>query len=383
MPQGAHLSTAPLRGAAPHDVLRALPCPRLVSLRSGRADAILVLNAGSSSLKFWVFGRAEGTRRAACRGEVEGIGSQRAVRRRGRRGAPLRRADPGAGPRACLECGQAPFWTSGLARCGATARRGGTASCTAADVTPRRCGSTPEILAELERLLPLAPLHQPHNLAAVRALGRRVPDLPQVACFDTAFHRTQPDVAQRFGLPRALADEGVRRYGFHGLSYEYIASCCRSYPARRGGRLSRTSGMARACARSCGQSVATTMGFTARRRLADGQALRRARPRRVLYLMRRNGMTAARLERPDLPRSGLLGVSGVCERHAGSAGQRRPARGRGGRAFRLPDRARTRVAGGRARRPGRPRFTGGIGEHAPGDPREGLSCRGVAGRRPR
>jgi acetate kinase len=122
------------------------------------------------------------------------------------------------------------------------------------------------VLGELESLIPLAPLHQPHNLAAIGAVAQHAPQLPQVACFDTSFHRTQPAVAQAFAIPRHYAEQGVRRYGFHGLSYEYIASVLPGIDARAAaGRtvVAHLGNGASMCALKAGQSVATTMGFTA------------------------------------------------------------------------------------------------------------------------
>src|SRR5262249_36525893 len=123
-----------------------------------------------------------------------------------------------------------------------------------------------EVLAALEAFVPLAPLHQPHNLAAIRAIIQRLPELPQVACFDTSFHRTQPAIAQAFALPRRYAEAGVLRYGFHGLSYEYIASRLPGPDARAAtGRtvVAHLGNGASMCAMRSGQSVTSTMGFTA------------------------------------------------------------------------------------------------------------------------
>jgi acetate kinase len=171
-----------------------------------------------------------------------------------------------------------------------------------------------EVLAELDRLVPLAPLHQPHNLAAVRAVARQAPDLPQVACFDTAFHRTQPVVAQRFGLPRRFTDEGVQRYGFHGLSYEYVAAVLRRVDAAAGaGRtvVAHLGNGASLCALRNGRSVATTMGFTPADGLVMGTRTGSLDPGVLLYLMTRHGMDTPALEKLIYHESGLLGVSGV------------------------------------------------------------------------
>ena len=144
-----------------------------------------------------------------------------------------------------------------------------TASCTAGSTTPSPCAST-KVLAALEELIPLAPLHQPHNLAPIRTVCSTVlPDLPQVACFDTAFHRTNPDIAQRFAIPAELHDAGVRRYGFHGLSYEYIASILPEYDAKAalGRTVVCTWATARACARF-GQQAASRARWGSRRSTA-------------------------------------------------------------------------------------------------------------------
>ena len=171
-----------------------------------------------------------------------------------------------------------------------------------------------EVLAALERLDPMAPLHQPHNLATVRVLKALRPELPQVACFDTAFHRTQPAVAQRFALPRELTAAGVRRYGFHGLSYEYIADALPAHLGERAeGRVvvAHLGNGASMCALRKRRSVATTMGFTALEGLMMGTRSGAIDPGVIFYLMRERSMSAAGVEHLLYRRSGLLGVSGV------------------------------------------------------------------------
>src|SRR5262249_48903506 len=169
-------------------------------------------------------------------------------------------------------------------------------------------------LEALERLTPLAPLHQPHNLAPMVRLLKLAPDLPQVACFDTAFHRTSPDVAQRFALPEELHDAGVQRYGFHGLSYEYIAAELPRVDARAAAaktivlHLGNGSSM---CAMDAGRSVATTMGFTATDGLPMGTRCGALDPGVILYLMDERRMDARAIERLLYNESGLLGVSGI------------------------------------------------------------------------
>jgi acetate kinase len=171
-----------------------------------------------------------------------------------------------------------------------------------------------QTLAELERLTPLAPLHQPHNLAAIEAVAEHAPQLPQVACFDTAFHRVQPPLAQMFALPRRYTEEGIKRYGFHGLSYEYIASVLPGLDARASaGRtvVAHLGNGASLCALNGGRSVATTMSFTAVDGLPMGTRCGSLDPGVLLYLMRRYSLDLPALEDLLYQQSGLLGVSGI------------------------------------------------------------------------
>ena len=175
---------------------------------------------------------------------------------------------------------------------------------------------TPEIVRELEALIPLAPLHQPEGLAAVRALTAARPDLDQVACFDTAFHWSQPAVAQWIGLPRSLHDKGVRRYGFHGLSYEHITRRLAVLdPELAGGRVvvAHLGSGASLCAIRAGASVETTMGFSPLDGLLMSTRPGRLDPGVVLYLLQHEGMTAGEIENLLYHRSGLLGVSGISD----------------------------------------------------------------------
>ena len=170
------------------------------------------------------------------------------------------------------------------------------------------------VLAELETLVPLAPLHQPHNLSTIRALLETMPSLPQVACFDTAFHRTQPDVAQCFAIPRRFIDEGLRHYGFHGLSYEYIASKLPTLePTLADARIiiAHLGSGASLCALDKGQSIATTMGFSPLDGLVMGTRCGAIDPGVLLFLMDRHGMDARALEQLLYYESGLLGISGI------------------------------------------------------------------------
>ena len=173
---------------------------------------------------------------------------------------------------------------------------------------------TPEIVARLERFVPLAPLHQPHNLAGIHAVSAVRPDLPQVGCFDTAFHHGQPELAKLFALPRQYREEGVRRYGFHGLSYEYIAGALADLlgtPATGRVVVAHLGNGASMCAMRDGQSVASTMGFTAVEGLPMGTRTGSLDPGVLLYLIERHGMGVRDLTNLLYKQSGLLGLSGV------------------------------------------------------------------------
>ncbi|WP_153160712.1 acetate/propionate family kinase [Zoogloea sp. 1C4] len=176
---------------------------------------------------------------------------------------------------------------------------------------------TPEVVAELETLIPLAPLHQPHNLRAIKSLFGLMPDVRQVGCFDTAFHRTRLPVAERFPLPRALFNEGVKRYGFHGLSYEYVS---RQLPdllgeekARGAIIIAHLGNGASMCALNEGQSRDTSMGFTAVDGLMMGTRTGSLDPGVILHLIEQKGMDAKGLSNLIYKQSGLLGVSGLSQ----------------------------------------------------------------------
>jgi acetate kinase len=187
------------------------------------ADTILVLNAGSSSLKFSVFINADSPR-PLLRGQIEGLFTQPRFSAFDPAGKIVGQHEWPAGT-SLGHPGAIEFlfsWGRGALgghRIAAVGHRVGHGGGFASPVRVE-----PDVLRALEKLVPLAPLHQPHNLAAIKACIDRAPKLPEVACFDTAFHTTQPAVAQAIALPRRYSDEGVRRYGFHGLSYEYVAS---------------------------------------------------------------------------------------------------------------------------------------------------------------
>ncbi len=173
---------------------------------------------------------------------------------------------------------------------------------------------TDEVMMEIENLIPLAPLHQPHSLEAIKIISALYPKLPQVACFDTSFHRTQEKLATLFALPRPLIEAGIIRYGFHGISYEYIASVITQYIGDRGNQRVITAHLgngASMCAMVQGKSVATSMGFTALDGLMMGTRCGRIDPGVLLYLMQEKNYTLTELQHLLYEESGLLGVSGI------------------------------------------------------------------------
>ena len=261
------------------------------------ADAILVLNAGSSSLKFSVFRDNEET---LARGQIEGLLTQRRFVVEATPGFAA--LTPGLGHAGAIEYLFTFLANHRLAAVGHRVVHGGTRF-----AGPVRIDAG--VIAELEALVPLAPLHQPHHLAAIQAVAQHAPELPQVACFDTSFHRTQSMVSQSFALPRRFAAEGVRRYGFHGLSFEYIAADERA----RNGRtvVAHLGNGASLCAMLDGRSVAATMGFTPLDGLMMGTRCGSLDPGVLLYLMNQHGMGAKALEQLLWHESGLLGVSEI------------------------------------------------------------------------
>jgi acetate kinase len=278
------------------------------------SDALLVLNAGSSSLKFSVF-LDEDPPRPLLRGQLEGLLTQpRFVARSGNAVVGEKQWPSGTklGHQGAIEFLFAWGRNGALGghRIVATGHRvvHGGMKFTAPVVIDA------ETMADLERLVPLAPLHQPHNVAAIKAVARIAPTLPQVGCFDTAFHRSQPSLAQAFAMPRRYAEEGVRRYGFHGLSYEYIASVLPTLDRRAAtGRtvIAHLGNGASMCAMSNGRSVATTMSFTALDGLMMGTRCGAMDPGVLLYLIDRHGMSTQTLQQLLYEQSGLLGVSGI------------------------------------------------------------------------
>lgn len=272
------------------------------------ADTILVLNAGSSSVKFSSFDVSGTQPRVVLRGEVERIGQAPRLRLRNAADGTIETfALPADTDHARAVEGLMDRCPVGTLRAvGHRVVHGGTRFS-----APVRLDDA--VVEALETLVPLAPLHQPHNLAPVRALRARVPSLPQVACFDTAFHRTQSEVEQAYAVPRWLVDRGVRRYGFHGLSYESIASRLPAVDA--GAAAGRTVVLhlgngASACALQGGRSVATTMGFTALEGLPMGTRCGSLDPGVVLHLMDELGLDVRAIEHLLYHESGLLGLSG-------------------------------------------------------------------------
>lgn len=271
---------------------------------------MLALNAGSSSIKFALFEVDGVTLAAVSRGQVEGIGTAPHFVARGPAGEVLterRWDDPGQSHEALLEVlldwVASHLGSAVLIGVGHRVVHGG-------PQYDRPIPVTDALLEALQRLTPLAPLHQPHSLSPIRAIAALRPDLAQIGCFDTGFHHGMPVVATRFALPRRYEAEGVRRYGFHGLSYEYIA---RSLPALARGKtiVAHLGNGASLCALEAGRSVDTTMGFTALDGLVMGTRCGTIDPGVVLYLQQAHGMSAAEVEDLLYRRSGLLGVSGV------------------------------------------------------------------------
>ncbi len=172
---------------------------------------------------------------------------------------------------------------------------------------------TDEVIAKLRTLAPLAPGHQPHNLAGIEAVARRWPDIPQVACFDTAFHRTQPRIAQLFAIPRSFSDDGVLRYGFHGLSYHYISTQLPHHLDKPNGKVivAHLGNGASMCAMQNMKSVATTMGYTALDGLVMGRRCGELDPGVIFHMLRDRGMSVAEIEDTLGTKSGLLGVSDI------------------------------------------------------------------------
>lgn len=329
------------------------------------AGVVLALNAGSSSLKFSLRA-ATGEAPALAQGIVERINEAPHFVVRAATGAVVaeRRWDDAAPFEAVL--GHVLDWCEGQAGGDALAAAGHRVVHGGADhVRPERV--SPALLEALDRLTPLAPLHEPHNLAPIRAIAALRPGLPQVACFDTAFHHTMPAVAARYAIPRRFEAEGIRRYGFHGLSYEWIARRLAVLdPALARGRVivAHLGNGASLCAMKDGRSVDTTMGFTATDGLMMGTRSGEIDPGLVLHFQTRMGMSTAEVGDMLNRRSGLLGVSGIASDMRSLLASDAPE---AGEAVALFVYRILRSAGALAASLGGLDgfvFTGGIGEHA-------------------
>jgi acetate kinase len=278
-------------------------------------DTILVVNAGSSSVKFQVFAvEGEGTLQRQIKGQIDGIGSRPRLRANRANGDPLAdRVYPIEAvqdvPAAMAVAGE---WLRDEMRVSPMA------------VGHRVVHGGPDyaspvlidhaVVTRLERFVSLAPLHQPHNLAPIRSLLNNLPKLPQVACFDTAYHRDHDALADHYAIPQHLHGEGVRRYGFHGLSYEYIAKRLPQVaPDVAGGRVivAHLGSGASMCAIKGGRSVESTMGFTALDGLAMGTRPGQLDPGVVLYLIAEKGMSASNVQNFLYRDCGLKGLSGI------------------------------------------------------------------------
>ena len=274
---------------------------------------IAVINAGSSSIKFAVY-QAGSDLPLLLKGQIEGIGAKRRASLSDAQGQtvlqeelPEQGFDHAAAARTMMQITAPRLEGGDISAVGHRVVHGGPAY------------SAPlllidEVIAKLATYIPLAPLHQPHHLAVIRAIRVSHPDLPQIACFDTAFHRSQPAVAQAFAIPRSYAQDGIRRYGFHGISYEYVCSRLHAIaPEIAGARviIAHLGNGASLCAVKNGRSVASTMGFTAVDGLVMGTRCGAIDPGVLLHLMDQYGLGARELEDLIYRKSGLLGVSGL------------------------------------------------------------------------
>jgi len=280
------------------------------------SEALLVINAGSSSIKFSVYaveGRGPTALTLRYRGQVDGLGARPRFTARDASGGELPAQELGADAshddalRAILEWIETRTAGTEIVAAGHRIVHGGVRYSAPVLLTQ-------EVLAELDALVPLAPLHQPHNLAPIRSLARLKPALPQVACFDTAFHTTQAAVAKAFALPYALSEAGIQRYGFHGLSYEYVANVLADHLGEASdGRVvvAHLGAGASMCAMRGRRSVATTMGFTALDGLPMGTRTGSIDPGVILHLMSERTMSLDAVTDLLYKQSGLLGMSGI------------------------------------------------------------------------
>ncbi len=279
-----------------------------------RPACLLVINAGSSSIKFSILsGTNAATLACIVDGAIDGIGTAPYFHAAGRDGKHLAEHRWAADVSHEELLGYLMAWIEAhlgdnhLTAAGHRVTHGGLSN-----QAPRLV--TPIVLADLQALTPLAPMHQTHNLAPIVALAARHPGLPQVACFDTAFHATNPRISRLYGLPAAMADAGILRFGFHGLSYEYIAGeLMQCEPRARHGRaiVAHLGSGASMCALVGGRSVASSMGFSALDGLPMGSRCGALDPGVLLYLLQEKGMQVDELVTLLYQQSGLLGVSGI------------------------------------------------------------------------
>jgi acetate kinase len=292
-------------------------------------DYAVVLNAGSSSLKFCVYVRPDGDAwRLEARGQIEGIGTSPRFSANDGAGQKLDEraldksvSDGSAALDALAAWLRSKYGGSRVLGVGHRVVHGGATFAAPTIVTP-------QVMAELRTLIPLAPLHQPYNLAAIDAVSARLPGVPQVACFDTSFHRDQPAVAGVVPLPRDITRAGVQRYGFHGLSYEYIASVLPTVaPEIVGGRVivAHLGSGASVCALKNGKSIDSSLGFTALDGLCMGTRPGALDPGVVLYLFQNLGLSAKEVETILYKKSGLLGISGISNDMRDLLGSSEPA----------------------------------------------------------
>ncbi len=277
-------------------------------------DYALILNAGSSSLKFCVFERPQGDSwRLDARGQIEGIGTAPRLTVKDDDGRKIADDTLSAVSNGTDAVDALATWLrsrySGARVLGVGHRvvHGGPKFASPSIVSR-------QVLQELHELVPLAPLHQPYNLAAIEAVFSRLPDVPQVACFDTSFHRGQAAIAELVPLPREMCKAGLQRYGFHGLSYEYIASVLPQIaPEITGGKVivAHLGSGSSLCALKDGKSVDSTLGFTALDGLCMGTRPGSIDPGVVLYLFQNLGLSAKEVETTLYKKSGLLGISGI------------------------------------------------------------------------
>ena len=279
---------------------------------------ISVINSGSSSIKFSLFDELENeSLRLVCRGQVEGIGTD--PRFKAKDSSSTTVAEESWQNRGEYDhehlLGFVIDWIRKnriqmeleLVGVGHRVVHGG-------EIYSKPVVVDTEVLRVLESYIPLAPLHQPHNLESIRSVHKLAPDTPQVACFDTAFHRTSSLVSQQFALPRELSDEGIKRFGFHGLSYEYVARRFKQIaPSVANGRVivAHLGSGASMCALENGASIASTMGFSAMDGLVMGTRPGNLDPGIVLHLIEQKGMSVQDLTELFYKRCGLLGVSGL------------------------------------------------------------------------